>query len=169
MGIDIYAEWQGQTEAEHEAQVCTFSIAHGHVGYLREAYHGGPYVTMYLVSEAFETGAAEIAANVMRARLPCAVLMALHREYKLYGQDNPAKVTLEELPTALHKLVTVDMMSDEHVAFAALMTPRTWRTGEQLIALDRLPDFAKSFVDFVVLCERKERETGKPCRIIASA
>jgi DNA polymerase III sliding clamp (beta) subunit (PCNA family) len=25
----------------------------------------------------------------------------------------------------------------------------------------------KSFVDFVELCERKERETGKPCRIAA--
>jgi hypothetical protein len=42
MGIDIYAEWRGQTDAESDAQVAGFSGVHGHVGYLREAYHGGP-------------------------------------------------------------------------------------------------------------------------------
>ena len=53
MGIDIYPTWQGQTEAESNAQSTGFSAVHGHVGYLREAYHGGPYVTKYLVAEAF--------------------------------------------------------------------------------------------------------------------
>ena len=54
MGIDIYARWKGQTEAEEQAQNTGFSAVHGHVGYLREAYHGEPYATRYLAAEAFE-------------------------------------------------------------------------------------------------------------------
>ena len=42
MGIDIYARWRGQTEEEQHAQITSFSVVHGHVGYLREAYHGEP-------------------------------------------------------------------------------------------------------------------------------
>ena len=45
MGIDIYARWNGQSSAEQQAQYTGFSIEHGHVGYLREAYHGAPYAT----------------------------------------------------------------------------------------------------------------------------
>ena len=60
MGIDIYAQWDGMTAQEEAAQVTGFSIEHGHVGYLREAYHGEPYATKVLVPEAFETGRAPI-------------------------------------------------------------------------------------------------------------
>jgi len=35
MGVDVYLTWDGQTEEEREAQFTGFSIAHGHVGYLR--------------------------------------------------------------------------------------------------------------------------------------
>jgi predicted Rossmann fold nucleotide-binding protein DprA/Smf involved in DNA uptake len=45
MGIDIYARWKGQTRQEQEAQYTGFSVVHGHLGYLREAYHGEPYAT----------------------------------------------------------------------------------------------------------------------------
>jgi hypothetical protein len=74
MGIDIYANWRGQSEAEASAQITGFSGVAGHVGYLREAYHGGPYVTKYLVSEAFEDaeGVAAIPARTLRERLPAA-------------------------------------------------------------------------------------------------
>jgi hypothetical protein len=48
MGIDIYARWKGQTAEEKKAQLAGFSLEHGHVGYLREAYHGNPCATMYL-------------------------------------------------------------------------------------------------------------------------
>ena len=51
MGIDLYARWDGMTEAEAEAQITGFSITAGSVGYLREAYHGGPYVTAWLAPE----------------------------------------------------------------------------------------------------------------------
>ena len=53
MGIDIYASWRGQSETEQAAQITGFSAEHGHVGYLREAYHGEPYATRVLLPEAF--------------------------------------------------------------------------------------------------------------------
>ena len=53
MGIDVYMVWNKMTEAEQEQQY-TFSVASGSVGYLREAYHGGPYATRVLVPEGFE-------------------------------------------------------------------------------------------------------------------
>jgi hypothetical protein len=40
MGVDIYMEWDGQTEDEEEAQYTGFMNA-GEVGYLRGAYFGG--------------------------------------------------------------------------------------------------------------------------------
>ena len=54
MGIDIYMDWDNQTEEEKKAQLTGFDIGAGSVGYLREAYHGSPYATHYLVKEAFE-------------------------------------------------------------------------------------------------------------------
>ena len=86
MGIDIYAEWKGQTEEERKAQCTGFSIEHGHVGYLREAYHGEPCATPYLVSEAFEDpeGLAKIPAAVLRERLPETIRIAKERERVVY-------------------------------------------------------------------------------------
>lgn len=124
MGIDIYASWQGQTEAEREAQYTGFSVVHGHVGYLREAYHGEPYATKYLVAEAFarpETGAA-IPAAVLRERLPETLRLAEERERTVYGVSDP----------------------------------------------EELADVKRAFVDFVELCEAKERKTGRACTILAS-
>jgi hypothetical protein len=56
MGIDVYAKWDGQTEDEKKAQITGFSIVAGEVGYLREAYHGGPYATKVLFPECFTDG-----------------------------------------------------------------------------------------------------------------
>ncbi len=127
MGIDIYARWPGQTEAESEAQITGFSIAHGHVGYLREAYHGEPYATHVLVPEAFDRkrhpDGARIPAAELRARLPETLRAAEEREEKIY----------------------------QHGRFHA-------ETRQVRQSLRR----------FVELCERKERETGEPCTIIAS-
>jgi hypothetical protein len=33
MGIDIYAKWDGMTEAQEDAQVTGLSVDHGRVGY----------------------------------------------------------------------------------------------------------------------------------------
>jgi hypothetical protein len=82
--------WKGQTREEKEAQVTGFSITHGHVGYLHEAYHGSPYATKLLVPEAFntETYAADIPARVMRNRLPIVLAAAEERERVIYGGDD---------------------------------------------------------------------------------
>jgi hypothetical protein len=122
MGIDIYAEWDGMSDAEKKAQVTGFSVEHGHLGYLREAYHGEPYATRVLVPESFETGRAEIPAATLWERLPETLKIAEQRERELYGETD-----INEIGRVL-----------------------------------------KSYVDFVELCARKEDETGKPCRIIAS-
>lgn len=91
MGIDIYLNWRAQKKAEAEAQQTGFSVVHGHVGYLREAYHGEPYVTHYLFSEVFEgdRGYADIPAAVLRSRLPRALELAEVRERTVYQQTDP--------------------------------------------------------------------------------
>jgi hypothetical protein len=122
MGIDIYAEWRGMTEEESNAQITGFDAAAGHVGYLREAYHGEPYATRVLVPEAFEKGEAAIPAGLLRERLPAALAAAEQREKTVYGETDPLEI-------------------------------------------QRVLD---SFRNFVELCERKEAETGQPCRITAS-
>jgi hypothetical protein len=52
--------------------------------------------------------------------------------------------------------------------FAAALTPESIATAQKLIAGKLLPETAQAFVDFVELCERKERETGEPVRILAT-
>jgi len=175
MGIDIYAEWDGMSEAESASQMTGFSVDHGHVGYLREAYHGGPYVTKYLVAEAFECdeATAEIPARVMRRRLPAAVLMSMYRQAKVYSDaDLPAlRLDASDGKTLRKALVRMcETMSDmvSHKDFARALSKESLQTAARLIEACALPPVHQSFVDFVGLCERKERETGSPCRIVAS-
>lgn len=90
MGIDVYLRWDGMTEEETKAQYTGFSIVHGHVGYLREAYHGGPYATEVLVPEAFEESeAVKIPVETLRERLPAAIEAAKERSRIVYHEDNP--------------------------------------------------------------------------------
>jgi hypothetical protein len=90
MGIDIYMEWEGQTEAEKKAQITGFSVTAGRVGYLREAYHGDPYATRALVPEAFfsHDGKAAIPARTMRDRLDTARAAVEVRERTIYKQTD---------------------------------------------------------------------------------
>ena len=103
MGIDIYMEWDDMTEEEKDAQYQGFSSVIGHKGYLREAYHGGPYATPFLVSEAFKNkGAVHIPAETLRERLPEARHIAISRMEKVYH----LKVRGNELAiTTLEKFV----------------------------------------------------------------
>lgn len=178
MGIDIYARWRNQTKAEADAQRTGFSITAGHVGYLREAYHGGPYVTKFLVREAFESDdhAARIPAARLRERLPSAVLLALYRDQKVYGQqgDSPFYFDLgkddaaKKLTQGLTHIFTVEISDLSHEDIVRQFDDRKLALARSLIEKKLLPDFAQAFVDFVDLCEKKERETGVPCRIVAS-
>lgn len=92
MGIDIYAEWDGMTAREKQLQITGFSVQHGHVGYLREAYHGEPYATKVLVPEAFEELRVQIHAATLQDRLPATLVVAEARERKLYGTTDPAEI-----------------------------------------------------------------------------
>lgn len=95
MGIDIYARWKGQTKQEADAQITGFSVLHGNVGYLREAYHGSPYATKYLFSEAFSDepdATRKIPASVLRERLPRTLEIVREREQKVYGQTDEEKI-----------------------------------------------------------------------------
>jgi len=92
MGIDIYAEWDGMSAAEKTAQITGFSVEHGHVGYLREAYHGAPYATKVLVPEAFEELRVQIYADTLRDRLPAALVVAEQREREIYGVTDQAEI-----------------------------------------------------------------------------
>jgi hypothetical protein len=56
VGIDIYLRYRGMTDEEQQKQYGGFRIDAGDVGYLREAYHGGPYATRMLVPQAFTDG-----------------------------------------------------------------------------------------------------------------
>jgi hypothetical protein len=91
MGIDVYLKWPNQTEEEERAQMTGFSVKHGHVGYLREAYHGSPYATRVLVKEGFESddGNAIISAATLRERLPATLVAARERECKVYNKGMP--------------------------------------------------------------------------------
>ena len=103
MGIDIYLNWTGKTEAEDKAQYTGFDVTKGFTGYLREAYHGGPYATKILVPEAFshrckpecneDYKGEPITAATMKARLPEVLEAVAERERILYGgNENDIKI-----------------------------------------------------------------------------
>ena len=124
MGIDIYAEWEIQRENERCNQSSVWVTAKDNdAGYLREAYHGGPFATRFLFPEAFASDTAEamIPAATLRRRLDKALELVEERQRKLYNA------------------------TDEEVE-----------------------EEKQNFRDFVELCEHKEKETGKPVRIVAS-
>ena len=99
MGIDCYlinpdtnklhAEETGQ---EHRMG---FNIMSGDAGYLREAYHGGPYATQVLLPEGWideherdEEGNFTLEASTLRHRLPKTLEAATIRNRQNYsGQD----------------------------------------------------------------------------------
>lgn len=94
MGIDIYAKWRNQTDEEKEKQITGFNALKGHVGYLREAYHGEPYATKYFVAEAFqnEKSEAQIPAKTLRDRLPEALGVVRDREAGVYQETDQYQI-----------------------------------------------------------------------------
>ena len=91
MGIDVYMRWDEQSVVEQQAQYTGFNIATGFVGYLREAYHGEPYATHFLVKEAFDSSTpdegATIPCNVLRERLPETLKLHIQRHKNIYKED----------------------------------------------------------------------------------
>jgi hypothetical protein len=123
MGIDIYARWEGQLPEEvgKQLEVWLSGVA-GNVGYLREAYHGEPYATEYLVPEAFESPkGAQIAAKVLRERLPETLRLAERRERTLYGATTAEEIepTLQSYRDFVELCERVEMESGVPVLIVA--------------------------------------------------
>lgn len=87
MGIDIYMRWDNITEEEEQNQYCGWDCHSGHLGYLREAYHGEPYATKIFVAEAFESVScmARIPARVLYERLEYVGSLAIQRDMDIYN------------------------------------------------------------------------------------
>jgi hypothetical protein len=167
MGIDIYLEWDGQTEEDTRKMATGFSTTSGDVGYLREAYHGGPYATQILLREAFES-------ENCRAQIPAAAL----RE-RLTHVTEPArgKTAGHDVAAAVFELFKSEGMAEIGAGIkSALTEPQTVEEAIYERCKNLYPDdgekyadqVVQSFRDFVSLAERKERETGKPCTVYAS-
>ncbi len=181
MGIDVYMAWSDMTEEEEKARYTGFSTHSGHVGYLREAYHGGPYATNVLLPECFQDGNNEHQYDGadLRARLPETVFAALYREAHVYHEDARAGLYeggMEDLPNVLNKLFdnvqalnvqqsadTLQLTDNEAMAYAMHHMTEWVEQGK-----DALPPVAKAFVDFVELAENKTQEEGELVTIYAS-
>jgi hypothetical protein len=183
MGIDIYAEWRDITKDEKNAQYTGFSVVHGNAGYLREAYHGGPYMTRFLVQEAFNADEAQapIPAATLRERLPAAVMLSIYRRHVVYGEGSPGVIDVPDgapIEQAIGSVIAkmfgeggpIDQArtGSKEAELVARITDEQKRKTAELIEARNLPDYALSIVDFVRLCEAKEAEKGEPCNIIAS-
>jgi hypothetical protein len=168
MGIDIYLEWPGQEEENKiKDNRCDWgNTTQGHVGYLREAYHGGPYATKLLVPEAFdsETRRAEIPAAVMRERLTTITTPAMNAD----GGHKAAEAMIAMLRQAgasvagpvIHDGSTAAMSVED----AVRIREKTLYNSDD----DEIDDVVQSFRDFVELAERKEKEHGRACTVCAS-
>lgn len=172
MGIDIYLKWPDMTEEDKQSQFTGMSTIHGNVGYLREAYHGGPYATKILCREAFEAEKceAEIPAAVMRERLTAITEPA-------YGCDggHMLSVTLAEIMKA-----TAMATGTEVVGSCSPDGRTTPMSVEDAIRIryanlygedensEHVAQVIASFRSFVALAEQKEAESGRPCTVYAS-
>ena len=95
MGIDIYMKWH---EHEKEKQLTGFEVSGraGSHGYLREAYHGGPYAMKVLLHECWEQEQPEdrlsFSAATLRERLPDAIDAAVIRYKLIYNEDDASEM-----------------------------------------------------------------------------
>ena len=110
MGIDVYLRWELMTDEELDAQHEGYNPCIGHMGYLREAYHGSPYATRLRVPEAFEAHGepVHIPAALLRQRLPQTMRAAFHREIAVYGhqanEDSPVVQSFVNFVTLAEEL-----------------------------------------------------------------
>lgn len=170
MGIDIYLKWKGMKKKDKQAQITGFSALAGEVGYLREAYHGGPYPSKILVREAFEspTCEAEIPAALMRERLTSVT------EPAVAGDD--AHMAAMMIAQLLQKFGPEDATVEPAFVASGRTSPMTVEEAVRERCAAVYPDLTPDEVDarvhsyreFVALAERKEKETGQPCTVIAS-
>jgi hypothetical protein len=215
MGIDLYIERDNVAEDD---KIAHFGTAQGHVGYLREAYHGYPYALFLLAEECFysETFSAKIPARKLRERLTAQINTDAYETNRLNGDltarlmarickderlkeaitqhlneqvadqgpgdDEPLILTADTMLKKVmckHEEIGRKMM-DESVVEAQLEMGQLPDTISVLEAVayrglkrygetaEQIKDLQQSFIDFVDLAERLEKETGEPCTLHAS-
>lgn len=198
MGIDIHAAWHGMTDEDKQAQIEArrkSSADMGHVGYLREAYHGKPFATHVLVRECFtaENNCSFIPfwASDLRERLPRAVFADLIREAEIHGNAKCRALLMEigiepKLDTfqyqadinedpefvqrQIAKIMEISSTTPEETDEYLGDTPKVFELDEISELIDELSPHlcsVKSLRDFVHLASQKERETGLPTMIMA--
>lgn len=158
MGIDIYLEWEGQTETPKT----------GATGYLRESYHGGPYATRILLREAFE-------ADTCRAEIPAAIL----RERLTHVTEPTYTPNMGHMVASALFAALSSVSEDKTVSLANCLKDATIpmtveeaveereRTVYRGTAKD-VEESLKEFRDFVALAEKQEAAHNKPCTVFAS-
>lgn len=177
MGIDVYMRWRDQTQEEREAQYTGFSIMHGHVGYLREAYHGDPYATKVMFPECWDDDLIE--REGIRAPVSEKDLDRFATSVKLSSAEVVAR------PNQMLPKLRDYFGPHAQVEFDPVTNSYTENTGAVRIPAatlrERLPDaieataeryadsdedfveqVQKSFTDFVELYERLETEGREP-------
>jgi hypothetical protein len=99
--------------------------------------------------------------------------MSMYREHKVYGKGDPSVVELDrkgtdQLLKMIANIFEHEVSDQSHSDFLRALDAKSLQTAERLIEAGALSPVQRSFVEFVELCERKERETGQPCRIVAT-
>jgi hypothetical protein len=118
MGIDIYAEWRGQTDAERRAQTASWlSEMDGTAGCLQETYYEEPYATERLCPEAFDPGGVRIPAATLRERLPETLRIAEVREREIYNSSD----------------AEIEKIKESYRQFVALCERKEQETGESVL------------------------------------
>jgi hypothetical protein len=175
MGIDVYLAWDNQTDEDQKAQYVGFDVRSGDVGYLREAYHGGPYGTHLLIQEDWEVeGGVEVENSVLQSRMSMVAKAVIWRNYKLYysNGDKPhgvIEIEKESSQSLLDGLSTIfsDMeqfKSPPEIEDIPLSDDEAFKLMRENV------DIAwsvKSFYDFVILHGVKEKAGLNP-KIIVS-
>lgn len=173
MGIDIYASWHGMTYKERKAQYTGFRTDAGSVGYLREAYHGGTYVTRYLVEEAFDVQEVECICDQNAIALKLKVMDRL-------GEDaNIPKEQVQEARVAIRHdgedpdCVACRGVPIDSTTLLARLPTTLWMAVKRErevygneTTVDEYP--ALAYTEFVALAVDKQRQTGHPIRVVAS-
>lgn len=184
MGIDIYLRWDKMTKAAKQRQMSAmFKTTCGEAGYLREAYHGGPYATQLIFREAFEAEEyqAEIPAALMRERMDNVTEAVIGKDVGHSISVLMAQLVAghgEQFNSIEDLLPHMQAHLNEHglPKTAPATTPMTGREAIYLRYRTVYPDegdaaaeeVVQSFMRFIDLAERQERKTGKPCIVVAS-
>lgn len=183
MGIDVYLSWPKMTKKEKMAQMTGFSTHAGCVGYLREAYHGGPYPSKMLVREAFE-------APKCKARIPAALMRErlTHVTEPVRGVGINAAAMIEIVnkikemvdqgkePGECGRFGVINInpaeLPAEKYEFEAMTVEEAVRERCRVLYPDMAPTdvekLIQSYRDFVSLAEKMEEKRGKPCMVYAS-